>query len=213
MGMIDVWQWTIIKLYHWDVLHLSLCESSIIEWTKDNNEDFFSSSIKWQLQAFLWFVLTLDRAISTPGSFVLPSASLHRQNVWMGRHSSLSGTNSLAGRRIHHGKTPSTSDCYTGRRHHQPSSPRGIAYARTNTSKRMNAMEGFLGMEKESKAWKPWSSSTNDNNNCLDWVNYGISWVYLILFASLYTQLPGLFSKTSLSPVSATASSLDCEWF
>lgn len=46
------------------------------------------------------------------------------------------------------------------------------------------------------------NSNALPNINSLDWVNYGLSWVYLAHFASIYVQLPGLFGATTgLAPI------------
>jgi hypothetical protein len=45
------------------------------------------------------------------------------------------------------------------------------------------------------------SSVSLSNHNSLDWINYGMSWIYLTHFSSLYVQLPGLFGATGLSPI------------
>lgn len=46
----------------------------------------------------------------------------------------------------------------------------------------------------------------------LEWVSIGISTVYLAHFASLYTQLPGLFGQTGLLPIAQRVADLDNLW-
>lgn len=45
----------------------------------------------------------------------------------------------------------------------------------------------------------------------LEWVSVGISAVYLAHFASLYTQLPGLFGQTGLLPIVKRVASIDSD--
>lgn len=58
----------------------------------------------------------------------------------------------------------------------------------------------------------PSSDSSSVASNQVEWVSFGLSYIYLAHFASIYTQLPGLYGSTGLLPVSLRVPNLDGFW-
>lgn len=69
-----------------------------------------------------------------------------------------------------------------------------------------------LGLSSTYDSTNELSTNEKEKNNPispLEWVSLGISSIYLAHFASLYTQLPGLFGQTGLLPIADRVSGLD----
>lgn len=55
-------------------------------------------------------------------------------------------------------------------------------------------------------------AETTVAGNVVSWVLFGVSLVYLAHFASLYTQLPGLFGSSGLEPIAGRPEDVEATW-